>query len=142
VLSQDYEKGIVALTCWREMRGELAPGMISVAQVLYNRAKAGWHNSSMYENAIATNQFSSMTIKGDANTVQFPDSREPEFVKLLQFVDGLYSEGGAFPVDLTNGALYYAVLADSTSTWFFNNIASRPDIHPRTAVIGKTTFFK
>jgi len=140
VLGQEFEKAIVALACWREMRGEGTNGMISVAQVLHNRAKAGWHQSSMYENAIALNQLSSMSIKGDPNTVRFPDSREPEFNKFLQFLDNFYGENP--PVDTTNGALYYAVLADSTSGWFFENIANKPDLHPRCAVIGRTTFFK
>lgn len=140
MIGADFEKAIVALACWREMRGEGVNGMLSVAFVLRNRAKAGWFHGSIYENVIAHNQFSSMTVEGDHNTDEFPDTREPQFQTLLQLLDEVFDDSRID--NLTNGALYYAVIQDSTSGWFKHNILDKPDEHPRVAQLGKTTFFK
>ncbi len=94
----EFEKAIVALTCLREMRGEGMNAMIAVAFVLRNRAKAGWHRSSPYLNAVAPLQFSSISVKGDPNTIWFG--------------------------------------------WFATHIANNETEHPRTAVIGRTVFYK
>jgi hypothetical protein len=146
MIGEDFEKAIVALECWREMRSDGVNGMLSVAFVLRNRAKAGWFHGSIYDNAIAKNQFSSMTVKGDPNTVRFPDdpvhpdTREPQFQAFLQLIDGVFDDS---KLDyITSGALYYAVVSDSTSVWFVTNILSDPINHPRVAQMGQTTFFK
>jgi len=135
----DFEKAIVALTAWREMSGEGVNAMLAVVFVLRRRAELGWNGGSLYNNAIAKNQFSSMSVMGDPNTVRYPDIREPGFQTLLQKVEDIY-EGAAD--NLTNGACYYCVPENSTSGWFKSNILDRPDEHPRCAVIGKTFFFK
>jgi hypothetical protein len=135
----EFEKGIVALTAWREMESEGLNGMIAVVFVLRSRAKAGWYGGSLYTNAIQKNQFSSMSVLGDKRTIAFPDTRDPVFQSLLAQIDAIYD--GA-PDTITNGALYFAVLDDSTSGWFKTNIVDRPDIHPRVAQIARTTFFK
>lgn len=134
-----YEQGIVALACWREMRGDLYTGMVSVGLVLRNRSLAGWHNGSIYNNAIAIDQLSSMSVKGDPNTIQYPDSREPQFQKLMQAMEPLFDNTLA---DITQGAMYYAALKYANSGWFFENIVSQPDKHPKILQIGQTTFFK
>ena len=139
MIGLEFEKAIVSLACWREMRSESVNGMIAVAFVLRNRAKAGWHHGSIYQNAIALNQISSISVLGDPNTIKFPDTRDPDFQTVLHKMDAIYD--GATD-SITSGALYYAVLTDATSGWFFKNIVSKPDEHPRVAQIGKTTFFK
>jgi len=139
----DFEKCLVALTCLREMRGEGMNAMLAVAFVLRNRAKAGWHRGSAYLNAVALNQFSSMTIKGDPNTVWYPqEPNDPDFIQLLQLMDEVFDEHNPRVDTVTNGGMYYWVPADSTKGgWFEKNIANNPE-HPRCAVIGKTVFYK
>jgi hypothetical protein len=139
MIGEDFEKAIVALACWREMRSEGVNGMLAVALVLRNRAKKGWYHGSLYENAIALNQLSSMSVRGDVNTVHFPDTREPQFQTLLQLLSEVFDDSRVD--NLTNGALYFAVVNNSNSVWFRNNILDHPDIHPRVAQLGQTTFF-
>lgn len=134
----EFEKSIVALACWREMRGEGVNAMLAVAFVLRNRAKSGWHNGSIYQNAIKLNQISSMSVLGDRNTIKYPDVRDPDFQTLLHKLDAIYDDA---PDMITSGARYYAVLTDATSGWFFENIVADTVNHPRVAVIGKTTLF-
>jgi len=102
----DYEKSIVALICWKQMRGELYRGMSYLAMMLRNRADAGWFEGSIYNNAIAFSN--DMGMKWD----EFPDSREPQYQQLLQVIDGIYAS--AVP-DRTGGALYcaHSTTADS-----------------------------
>lgn len=137
--AQDFGKAIVCLCCWREMRSELYTGMIAVANVINNRAKKGWYGGDPYTNTIEKNQFSSMTVPSDPQLDKYPDGNDVEFGKLLDKIDALYD--GQL-IDRTDGALYYAVLADSTSSWFLKNIADNPTEHPRTAQIGQTIFFE
>jgi len=134
----EFEKSIVALACWREMRGDGVNAMLAVAFVLRNRARAGWNGGSIYQNAIKLNQISSMSVLGDRNTIKYPDPRDPDFQTVLHKIDAIY-EGATDQI--TNGAKYYAVLTDATSGWFFENIVNKPAEHPRVAQIGKTTFF-
>ena len=134
----EFEKSVVALAAWREMRGEGINAMLAVVFVLRNRAKAGWNGGSIYQNAIKLNQVSSMSVLGDKNTIKYPDIRDPDFQTLLHKIDAIYED---VPDMITSGAKYYAVLTDATSGWFFENIVNKPLEHPRVAQIGKTTFF-
>lgn len=134
----EFEKSIVALAAWREMRGEGVNAMLAVVFVLRNRARAGWNGSSIFANAVKLNQISSMSVLGDKNTILYPDPRDPDFQTVLHKIDAIY-EGAVDQI--TNGAKYYAVLTDATSGWFFRNIVDKPDEHPRVAQLGKTTFF-
>lgn len=116
----EYEKSIVAQTCWQALNGELYRGMIAVANVLHNRASAGWFQGSLYWNAVAMQQLR----KYDRH----PDVRDPEFQKLLQGIDLLFA--GKLS-DKTEGALYFADPAETEA------IAGQV-----TAKIGQTIFFK
>jgi len=64
---------------------------------------------------------------------------EKDTVNLYALMHSVYD--GTDP-DNTGGALFYANLETATSGWFFENIVQRPDLHPKTASIGKQTFFK
>jgi|SRR5882762_8468305 len=138
VTSQDYEISIVCLCCWREMRSQLYAGMIAVAHVINNRSKKGWHHGNQYMNVIAVNQFSSMSVPSDLQLNKYPLENDVEFGKLLENIQDLFDNN---LIDKTDGSLYYAVLQDSTSGWFFKNIVNNPE-HPRLATIGRTTFFQ
>ena len=116
----DYEKSIVALACWRFMNSETYRGMLMAAMVFRNRASQGWFEGSIYNNATAE--------MIDRCSVEFHDPRDPEFQKLLQAMDGIFS--GSIE-DKTGGALYWTLLSNEEI------IAGE-----RTAQFGKYIFFK
>lgn len=95
----DYEKAIVALICWKTMRGELYRGMVGLACMFRNRANAGWFEGSIYLNAVA------FANESTVNWTEFPDAREPGFQNLLHAMDGLYNGNLA---DKTGGSLWVA----------------------------------
>lgn len=136
--AQDFETAIVCLCCWREMRSYLYRGMIAIAHVIHNRAKAGWFHGNEYQNVIAENQFSSMTIHNDPQLVKYPEQFDLQFEKLLVNVCAAMDEE---LVDPTNGAMYYAALAHANSPWFLNLIKDKKE-HPLVFQLGNTTFYK
>lgn len=143
VTTAELEKGLACLLAWREERSNGVNGMMGVIFVLRNRAKAGWNSGSWIKNIDAKNQFSSISVIGDSQTVVYPDPRDPSFQQLMQIVDTIYD--GTREDNLTNGALYYADMgspAYNKGGWFDRNIAQNPTEHPRCAQIGTTTYFK
>lgn len=98
-----FEKSIVALACWDAAKGEQLNGMLAVGSCLNNRAKAGWFNSSIYDNAVA------LCVENRIN--QFPDVREPSFQNLLQLIDGIETR-----FDLTNGGLWFCSAKEEKDT--------------------------
>jgi hypothetical protein len=140
--SATYEKALAALLCWREENGNGVNGMLGVLFCLRNRAKAGWEMGQWSKLITTHNQFSSMTVKGDAELVQFPDLHDQNFVKVLQMVDGIYD--GTTEDTLTNGGLYYYDPGPGVTPggWFDRVILGNPEEHPRCATIGHTQFFK
>lgn len=138
----DFEKALGALLAWREERSNGVNGMLAVLFVVRNRAKAGWNQGSWSKIIEAHNQFSSMSVVGDSQTVAYPDPRDPQFLSILQLVDQVYDDTKQDA--LTTGALYYADMnspAYNKGGWFDRNIAQSPE-HPRVAQIGTTTYFK
>jgi hypothetical protein len=139
----DFEKGLASLLAWREERSNGVNGMMGVLFVVNNRAKAGWSGGNWTRVIEAHNQFSSISVLGDSQTVAYPDVRDPMFMQVLQAVDSVYD--GERQDKLTNGALYYADLGSPGYTkggWFDRNIVQDPALHPRVAQIGTTTYFK
>lgn len=144
----EYEKGLAALLAWREENRNGPNGMLGVLFVIRARAKAvtnpdwKWTQGSWSRVMEAHNQFSSMSVIGDGQTVKYPDPRDPKFLLVLQYVDTVYDDTRAD--NLTDGALYYADLGRGVEVggWFDRNIIANPAVHPRTAQIGTTTYFK
>ena len=132
----DYEIILLALVAWREARSEGPIGMAAVMHVIANRVKQGW--GGWIKVITAASQFASMTVKGDSQTVAWPQTGDKVFEVALAEASIVHSGEHA---DQTAGALYYANLKTATSGWFFTNIANNPEDHPQTAVIGKHTFF-
>lgn len=132
----DYNRAILALCVWREARGEGLEGMRACAHVVSNRVRAHWGD---YSKVIAAkNQFSSMTVLGDSQTVLWPIRPNSMFEAAMDIAEKVYVETD---IDITHGALYYANLDTLTSQWFKEQILGRPDEHPITAKIGAHTFF-
>lgn len=131
----NYETFLMALTMRREARGEGRAGMRAVGHVIHNRSKAGW--GPIYDCITKKNQFSSISVPGDSQTVYFP--RPADFLdtchdakRILEGQDG----------DLTEGALYYYNPKTATSPWFQNVIVADPVNHPTTLTLGNHQFFK
>ena len=142
--NQDFLNSLAALLAWREENINGVNGMLGVLFVLRNRLKAGWSGGDIQAIMEGHNQFSSMSILGDGQTVHYPDVRNPDFQKILQYVDAVFDLNNPMPDTLTNGALYYSDLNSSgfqKGGWFDRVILSNPTRFPRTATIGSTTYF-
>jgi hypothetical protein len=116
--------------------------MLAVLFVVRNRSKAGWSQGSWTQIIESHNQFSSISVVGNSQTVLYPDPRDPDFISVMQLVDSVYD--GTRADNLTDGALYYADIGRGITLggWFEKNIINDPTNHPRTAQVGTTTFFK
>lgn len=133
----NYQILIAALCAWREARGEGQEGVRAVLWVLYNRS-VKW-NKSLTQVVIQPKQFSSMTVKGDSQTVVWPLDSDQPFQQALAMMQAIIDKTDTS--DPTDGALYYANLAANVDSWFTTQIVSQPKWHKQTAVIGKHTFF-
>jgi len=108
----DYDRTMLALTLWREARGEGRDGMRAVGHVIQNRIKASMAKD--WGHAITKRwQFSSMTAAGDPELILWPEQPDQSFEEAMQIADLIYG-GGDF--DLTQGATFY-----------FNPAVVRPD---------------
>ena len=95
---------IGALCAWRECRNAGQPGLQSILNVLENRVKRD--GTSIYEEATAKLQFSSLTAAGDPELTLWPTDTDPQWQMALSLAAQLAA--GTLP-DLTNGStLYYA----------------------------------
>ena len=135
--TDDYAVSLLAIMIYREARGEGVAGMQAVAHVVLNRVsktQLGTLAQKVVKVICSFNQFSSMTVRGDAETVLWPLLGDPCF----QIAEDAYS---GVSLDNTGGALYYANEATMTSTWYRSNIINCPQ-HSVTATIGSQTFRK
>lgn len=131
------DASIVALTLWREASGEGTQGMKAVANVIYNRAL---HNGiTMYDVCTAPNQFSSLSIRGDASTIRWPKQTDVVFQSACQLAEDALA--GTLE-DITDGALFYYNPKTATSGWFVQSIVNNPTEHPQTVQLGNHVFFK
>lgn len=138
-----FIKSMACLLAFREERSNQMPGMVGVLMVLRNRVQAGWHGGSWLANITAKNQFSSISVRGDSQTIVYPADNDPLFVDLMMnHIDGIYD--GSTPDSLTCGALYYADLTNPTfqkDGWFAKTILANSTRFPRVAQVASTTYF-
>ena len=123
-----FVNSIAALLAWREENANGLNGMLGVLFCLRNRVKAGWFQSDLFENIIAHNQFSSMTVTGDGQLTHYPSMHDQNFQKLLQYVDSVYDPENPLQDTLTQGGLYYSDLSSPGFTkggWFDTGKLSR-----------------
>jgi spore germination cell wall hydrolase CwlJ-like protein len=105
----DY--GTVALTLWREARGEGTAGLTAVACVIRNRVKK--NHSTPFAEVTKKWAFSSMTAPGDPNLVLYPADTDPQWQQ-AQLITGNVLDG--LTADITGGStLYYAPKSIKTS---------------------------
>jgi len=132
VTPADYNQFLLAIAMWREARGEGVTGMTAVGHVIANRAFR-W-NKTLHDVIVGINQFSSMTVKGDPETVLWPPLNDSVFGLAETVYSGLSK-------DPTMGALYYANENIPLDGWYQRDVIES-GLHPITVVIGKHTFRK
>jgi hypothetical protein len=97
----DWDKAVLALTLWREARGEGQVGMQAVGCVIRNRVTGALTYNQVIEKAW---QFSSLTAPGDPMLVQWPVQGDVQFEQAMLLAEGIYLK--TVP-DITNGATHY-----------------------------------
>ena len=131
-----YNTVMLMLVGEREARGDGREAIRAVVHVVANRVKAGW--GDWLSVITKKNQFSSITVVGDSQTVFWPGVRD--VIDIWSLVNDVYDGRDA---DNTGGALYYSNEAISINNeWYRNEIINKPTEHPVTVVIGKQTFRK
>lgn len=138
--ADDYVKSLLAIVIWRESRGDGVDAMRAVAHVIANRVKDYWKDKATAWDWItvitSANQFSSMTIRGDSQTVLWPPLVTDWPNSHFDIAERVYR---GQDLDNTAGALFYANEANITSGWYKTNIIDSGK-HPVLITIGKQTF--
>ena len=141
--SDDYIKAKLCDFAWREgSRHGGTNNMLACAFVIRNRVAAGWGD---WLEVLANAPTHAATVYEAELFPPQPDIREPNFRRLLQLVEALWD--GSMVDNITcnpkkEKALYYAELDKVNREWFMENICRKPDIHPRTSIVGPVTFFR
>jgi N-acetylmuramoyl-L-alanine amidase len=98
----DYYKTMMALTMWREARGEGRDGMRAVGHVIRNRVDAGQGD---WDHVITKRwQFSSLTATGDPELILWPDSPDPDFETAMNVAEDIFTN---MDPDITAGSTHY-----------------------------------
>ncbi len=135
----DFQQALVILECWRQgcdFGNHQIPSMI--AGCLGNRVRLGW--GSWLEVVAKLPKFSA--VLEQPNRDKFPDIWEPNFVKLLHNISGIWDS--SIP-DPAVGGLYWADLSQGrggiTNPWFRDKILNSPQ-HTAVANQGPFTLFR
>lgn len=112
---EGWEHAILALTVWREARGEKAEAQHGVAFVVLARvARPGWWGSSIDDVVSKRWQFSSLTDPKDVQLVKWPLVSDPSWkaswIAVGEVLDGVVSN----PVP---GADHYHDISISAPKW-------------------------
>lgn len=134
----DAVKSYLVLECFRQGSDFGQQPTLMVLGCLANRQRLGW--GSFLEVLQKVPKFSA-TVE-QPNRDKWPDLWNPEFIKLLHAVDGVYD--GSVP-DPALGGLYWADLSKGikgiTNPWFREKILNSPQ-HPAVANQGPFTLFR
>lgn len=114
--------------------------MLAVAQVMYNRVKAGWQGGDWLRVLDTAGEYRG-TIP--AKLTVHIDPRDGNFRELMRLIDDVYyGTADDTNVNTRSGkSLYYAELHNINRSWFQDHILSDHDSHPRIAKVGQLTFF-
>lgn len=116
-----------ALCAWRENRGGGNEGMMSILNVLRNRAEL--HGTSVYFEATKPFQFSSLTYRDDPQLTVFPSEDDTQWRVALALASQEVLS------DITGGATnYYSLLMEKPPYW--------AAYMERTCVIANQAFYK
>jgi spore germination cell wall hydrolase CwlJ-like protein len=131
-----YNIGLLALTAWRESRGEPLEGIRAVMHVVRNRVES-W-KTPWSKVLCGKNQFSSLTVPGDSQLVRWPIAGlDTKFEAILALAESIYK---GTDEDNTLGATYYYNPTTATSGWFKKNVVDSPKFR-KTTTIGNHEFY-
>lgn len=103
---QMYGRVLLALTLWREARGEPFTGKVAVAQSIKNRVDhPSWWGGDLISVLTKKWQYSSLTDPNDRQLTTWPKADDADFEECLTIADGVLRERYASP--LTRGADSY-----------------------------------
>ena len=101
----DWDKALLALTLWREARGEIVDAKKAVGCCIRNRVRNPRWWGTDYSSVMTKRwQFSSLTAAGDPNLIQWPNPIDTAWQACMQIADDVYND---VLVDTTNGATSY-----------------------------------
>jgi spore germination cell wall hydrolase CwlJ-like protein len=120
---------MLALCMWREARGEGTEGMTAVGCVVRNRMTK--HGSSYYAEIIKPWQFSSISVKNDAEVNLFPATADTQWVASQELAKSIIA---GVTVDNTSGAEFYYATTIPLPQWATSMTM--------TCQIGKQRFYK
>ncbi len=85
-LHQGYaDRAFLALTIWREARGELYEARVGVAMVILNRVlRPSWWGRDVQSVIFKKWQFSSLTDPGDPQLTKWPLTADPSWIDCLE----------------------------------------------------------
>ncbi len=132
-----YGRVLLALTIWREARGEPFTGKVAVAQSIKNRVDhPSWWGNDIISVLTKKWQYSSLTDPKDKQLTTWPRADDDVFEECLTIADGVMK--GMYTSPLTKGAdSYYddSLQGDKRPFWAKE--------HPEKFVgkIGKLNFF-
>lgn len=115
--------------------------MLAVAQVMYNRVKAGWQGGDWLRVIDTAPEYRGTVPPTNLNARI--DPRDGNFRELMRLIDDVYY-GTADDTNVntrTGKSLYYAELHNINRPWFQDHILNDRDSHPRIAKVGQLTFF-
>lgn len=114
--------------------------MLAVAQVIYNRVKAGWQGGDWLRVIDTAAEYRGTTPAQENVHV---DPHDGNFRELMRKIDDVYyGTADDSNVNTRSGkSLYYAELHNINRDWFTQHILSDHDSHPRLAKVGQLTFF-
>ena len=131
----DFEQALLPLALWREGRGEGVTGMRAIGHVILNRMVV-WEKS-LARVITDLNQFSAMTVLGDAQTVKYPLITDKAFAAALNIAGELLR---GVSQDPTGGAVFYRNPKTANSAWFQKEVAESGR-YVLSAVIGNHEFW-
>jgi len=147
ILTQDlFVQAKIVDIAWQflqkyEVGGHLGGQMIM--HTLANRVRLGWGTWLSVLDRVPT-----FMAEKEMPKAAYPTIWEPNFIKLLQAVDGVYSGSTQ---DLSKGALYFGVLGKIDNKWYQEKIidAQQEDhngtlvrVHPIVANMGALSFWR
>jgi hypothetical protein len=110
--------------------------------LILNRVGAPGFGIILHGVIYGKNQFSSMSISTDPEyNLAAPspaDHQYPSYLDAMNIVNAIIAGTAS---DVTDGALYYANLKESTSGWFFQHVVNDPANHPLRATVGHQVFY-
>lgn len=105
MIQPDWEVALLALTLWREARGESVDAQRAVGWSIRNRVtKGGWFGDGWAAVLSKPFQYSSLAAPGDANLVKWPEAYEASWQMCMAIATEIHAGEGADP---TQNATHY-----------------------------------